>query len=273
MKVRDIKPPLTNVSKWRKRNWYADSIVLMHGKRAIAVYCFLTIGAVISPSFSLTKLLLSFIGMFGVLNLTAYSLDELKGRHCATCITSKELFYRSIIGLIIALIIAGIAITYRRKFDWVLLMFVIIGAFFAVAYNFEVLGGKFHTMFLFGLSWGFCPLVASTWFHGGGITLASITFGIFASMYGWAHVIHYGNTKCHCVETCKEVVSVPYKIWDNYFKPQMVIIKWADGCHGGQCGMRLVMPKVVSKLQWRIINFHVWQLIMITIAIVILRVR
>ena len=78
-------------------------------------------------------------------------------------LVSAALMTAVLVGLAAASIAAAAAIgvvVAARSTLW-LLLFVVCGAFFAVAYNLELLGGRFHGDVWFALAWGAFPLATA----------------------------------------------------------------------------------------------------------------
>jgi hypothetical protein len=64
-----------------------------------------------------------------------------------------------------------------------LVPFVAAGSFIVVAYNLELLGGRFHSDFWFALAWGAFPALTSYWanalsFRAAGLLVAAACFGL-----------------------------------------------------------------------------------------------
>ncbi|MDX1534948.1 MAG: hypothetical protein R3291_04955, partial [Thermoplasmata archaeon] len=75
---------LSHVAYSKPRTFWQDVRVLLHLPRAGIVYAYLIMGAAMAPAIALDRLVLSLVAFFFGLQLGAYALDELKGRHTST---------------------------------------------------------------------------------------------------------------------------------------------------------------------------------------------
>lgn len=259
---RDLTPRLRETSQSMSsraynRTRFQDNWVLMHWPRACFVFCFLIIGAFLSKQVQWDRLGLSFLGMFFVLQLAAYRLDELKGRHCSTNLSDKELHTTVAIGLAGGFICGAISM-YWEFWMW---CFLFLGFSGVILYNYEIAG--FHNMWFFGYTWGLAPLWASYYFHAGfpsgWLWLPPpqlVAWGAFAIIFARLHIWSYGNTKCYHSGTCKDFIGKTL----NY-----------NMCHGQSCMTRAGsdVTKLVSKLQWQLINLQFYLVIVVTAAVVL----
>jgi hypothetical protein len=94
------------------------------------------------------------VAFFLAVGVAAHALDELKGRPLNTRLSDGTLTALAATGLGggVAIGIAG-AITVSP----LLIPLVALGAFLALAYNLELLGGRFHNDTWFALAWGGFP--------------------------------------------------------------------------------------------------------------------
>jgi hypothetical protein len=92
------------------------------------------------------------------MGIGAHALDELNGRPLQTSISDSVL-----VALATASVAAAVAIGVVAALAWTLwlLPLVAAGAFLVVAYNLEVLGGRFHGDVPFALAWGAFPIVTA----------------------------------------------------------------------------------------------------------------
>ena len=228
-----------------KRSYWSDVLVTLHLPRAACFYAFVVIGTFLSPVIHWDRLILSLLATFCFLQLTAYAVDELKGRHCGTTIPDKHYRYRAIIGLIGAWAIAiylGVIINYT------MFILAVFGAFMILGYNYEVLG--LHSRLVFMFSWGFFPLVSNYYLHLLLVpTLTVIIWGVVAMVFAYLHIISYGNFSCK-VSTCKD-------------KPR-------DDCHGNLCEIRRYgITRETHRLQRKIANYEVLMLLVLTLVVII----
>ena len=226
-----------------KRSYWRDFYVTLHLPRAACFYFIVVIGAFLSPVIHYDRLALSLLATFCFLQLSAYALDELKGRHCGTHIPDNHYKMRAYIGLVGAFII-GVYLGFTLNIY--IFILALIGAVVVVGYNFEVLG--LHSRFIFVFSWAAYPLVTNYYLQSLSFpTPTVIMFAIVVSVFAYLHIISYGNFSCR-VQTCKDMPR-----WD---------------CHGQVCMIRRELPKEVHKLQKQIAYLEVVLLFAITLAVI-----
>lgn len=253
---------LNQIHTREPRTKWQDIKTLLHLPRAMFVYIWVIIGAFLSPEIHISRLLLSFVLMFSLVQLVAYRLDELIGRHCATTtISDQEHWYTIYAGFTIATITATYMVATTH---WSLLIPLFVGFFFALAYNFEIWGGMFHNTWWFAFSWAFAPLVSSFYYQHLEIPSLSLLIpvlliGIYSMYIAKMHIRSYGLTKCYSSHVCKEyqahVKECALFFEDKNPHPHMRI------CHGMPCIDRLTMSKPVRRLGWKIINDQFRQVI------------
>jgi hypothetical protein len=113
----------------------------------------------------------------------AHALDELRGRPLGTSIPASVL-----VGLAAVSITAACAIGIVGAFTfepWVAAL-VPIGLFLVLAYNLELLGGRFHSDLWFGLAWGGFPVVCGYAAVAGSLELAPLLAAAFAVLFSLA---------------------------------------------------------------------------------------
>ncbi len=234
----------------KPRKLWGDLRVLFHLPRAALVYSFVLLGAVFSPAIHWDRLAWTFVAFFFGLQVGAYALDELRGRHASTGFSDAHLKVRAAIGLSV---FAGIGLYLSYQYSWWILGLLAFGVFTILAYNLEVARGRFHNAFWYGAAWGFGPAVGSYYLHALTLPPPSVfALGAFAAVLGVGHLWKYGMTKCYHSHTCLDFAA-----------DQGETI-----CHGQRCANRLVMPREVSKLQWRTIDLEFAFVLLLTAAIV-----
>jgi hypothetical protein len=118
------------------------------------------IGAALAPTFVLWRLGAALGAFFLALGVACHALDELAGRPLGTRLPRSLLIWLAALGLggAVALGVVGAVILSA----W-LIPLVVAGAFLALAYNLELLGGRFHSDLWFAVGWGCFPAFAG-WF-------------------------------------------------------------------------------------------------------------
>ncbi len=241
---------LSHVAYSKPRTFWQDVRVLFHLPRAAIVYAYLVLGAALAPAIAWERLALTFVAFFFGLQLGAYALDELKGRHASTRFTDRQLKIRAGVGLG-GFVVMGVYLA--ATYSWWILALLGFGALTILAYNLEVSRGAFHNAFWYGAGWGFAPVVGSYYLHALTFPPVSVLLlGAFAAVLGVAHLWKYGNTKCYHSHTCLD-----------YARDQGKTL-----CHGQVCANRLVMPIGPSRLQWRLIDMEFAFVFLLTGAIV-----
>lgn len=88
----------------------------------------------------------------------AHALDELHGHPLRTRIDDRVLWILAALGLGGA---CAIGLLAAAAWTWWLLAFVPVGVFLVVAYNLELLGGRFHSDLWFAAAWGAFPVLTA----------------------------------------------------------------------------------------------------------------
>jgi hypothetical protein len=137
---------------------WRDYVTLLHPPYTAWHLSYVAIGAALTPAFAWDRFLLTLAAFFLAVGIGAHALDELSGRPLNTRIPKGVLVTLaalSIAGAIALGIVGAITMT-----PWIA-VFIVAGGFIVVAYNLELLGGRFHGDFWFALAWGAFPLVTA----------------------------------------------------------------------------------------------------------------
>jgi hypothetical protein len=112
----------------------------------------------IAPHVNWTTLIATLLAFFLAVGIAAHALDELRGRPLGTALPAWLLGSAAAVGLGGAIALGAIGIT---RVGFGLLAFMVVGAFFVLAYDLELFGGLVHTDLGFAVSWGAFPVLIS----------------------------------------------------------------------------------------------------------------
>ena len=171
-------------------SWYAlemggwrDYVTLLHPPYTAWHLSYVVIGGCLAPNVAWGRLGAA-VGAFALaVGVGAHALDELSGRPLRTGISKGVLAGLAAvsIGAACAIGVAG-AIAFE---PWLVLL-VPVGLFLVVAYNLELLGGRFHSDLWFGLAWGGFPVVCGYAAVAGDLSVAALMAAAFAVLLSLA---------------------------------------------------------------------------------------
>ena len=157
-----------------ERGGWRDYVTLLHLPYTAWHLSYVVIGGCLAPEIAW--------GRLGAV-VAAFALDELRGRPLRTVIPSSTLvaLATASIGAACAIGVIG-ALSYRL---W-LAALVPIGLFLVLAYNLELLSGRFHSDVWFGLAWGGFPVICGYAAVAGDIGGAALIAAAFAFLLSLA---------------------------------------------------------------------------------------
>ncbi len=171
-------------------SWYAletggwrDYVTLLHPPYTAWHLSYVVIGGCLAPTIAWGRLGAA-VAAFGLaVGVGAHALDELRGRPLRTGIPSPVLVVLAAIsiGAGCAIGVAG-AIAFE---PWIALL-VPVGVFLVLAYNLELLDGRFHSDLWFGLAWGGFPVVCGYAAVAGDLSVAALLAAAFAVLLSLA---------------------------------------------------------------------------------------
>jgi hypothetical protein len=177
--------PPTERPSWYalERGGWRDYVTLLHPPYTAWHLSYVVIGGCLAPAVAWGRLGSAVLAFGFAVGIGAHALDELRGRPLATKIPSAILVVLAAgsIGAACAIGVAG-ALSFRL---WLLLL-VPVGVFLVLAYNLELLGGRFHSDLWFGLAWGGFPVVCGYAAVAGEIGAVSILAAAFAVLLSLA---------------------------------------------------------------------------------------
>lgn len=139
---------------------WRDYVTLVHPPYTLWHLSYVVLGAALAPAVHYDRLAATLLAFFLAVGIAAHALDELNGRPLRTRISSAALTSLAAAALAGAV---GLGILGSIVVSPWLLAFVVLGCFFVLAYNLELVGGRFHSDFWFALAWGAFPLLTSYW--------------------------------------------------------------------------------------------------------------
>jgi hypothetical protein len=139
---------------------WRDLVTLLHPPYTAWHLSYVALGAVAAERFDLGRLGAALGAFLLGLGVGAHALDELNGRPLRTALSDRALIGLAIAGLGGA---CAIGIVGAVTVSATLLPFIAAGAFLALAYNLELLGGRFHSDLWFALAWGAFPALTGFW--------------------------------------------------------------------------------------------------------------
>jgi heme O synthase-like polyprenyltransferase len=171
-------------------SWYAletggwrDYVTLLHPPYTAWHVSYVVIGGCLAPIVAWGRLGAAVAAFALAVGIGAHALDELSGRPLRTSIPNGVLAGLAAvsIGAACAIGVAG-AIAFE---PWLALL-VPVGLFLVVAYNLELLGGRFHSDLWFGLAWGGFPVVCGYAAVAGDLDMAALLAAAFAVLLSLA---------------------------------------------------------------------------------------
>jgi hypothetical protein len=170
--------------------WYAleggswrDYLTLLHPPYTAWHLSYVVIGGCLAPVVAWGRLGAAVLAFALAVGVGAHALDELRGRPLRTGIPSSVL-----VGLAATSIIGAcvIGLVGAIRFEPWLVALVPIGLFLVLAYNLELLGGRFHSDLWFGLAWGGFPVVCGYAAVAGTLDVAALLAAAFAVLLSLA---------------------------------------------------------------------------------------
>jgi hypothetical protein len=162
-----------------RRTTWRDVRAVLHPPYTLWHLSYVVLGAMVVAHVNWTTLIATLVAFFLAVGIAAHALDELRGRPLSTALPAWLLSGAAAIGLAgaIALGIAGIA-----RVGVGLLVFIVVGAFFVLAYDLELFGGAVHTDLGFAVAWGAFPVLTSAYAQASSISWSACVLAFAAAM-------------------------------------------------------------------------------------------
>jgi UbiA prenyltransferase family len=171
-------------------SWYAldtggwrDYVTLLHLPYTAWHLSYVVIGGCLAPALAWNRLGAAVAAFALAVGVGAHALDELRGRPLGTGIPSPVLVGLAAVstGAACAIGLVG-AIAFE---PWIAAL-VPVGMFLVLAYNLELLGGRFHSDLWFGLAWGGFPVVCGYAAVAGDMSATALLAAAFAVLLSLA---------------------------------------------------------------------------------------
>jgi hypothetical protein len=137
---------------------WRDYVTLLHPPYTLWHLSYVAIGAALAPHMKWGLLGWTTLAFLLAMGIGAHALDELNGRPLRTAIPAPVLVGLAAVSIAAA---CAIGVVAAAGTTWWLLLFIVFGAFIAVAYNLELFGGTFHSNLWFAASWGAFPVLTA----------------------------------------------------------------------------------------------------------------
>ncbi len=153
----------------------------MHLPYTSMVLSYVLIGAALSPSIYLDRVILGLLAYFFGLGLSAHALNELHARHWGEALSRAELRILFALPLAGAFLVGAYGMYVLRAATHggllaplILLALILLETFFLYAYNTDFSNGRFHNDVSFAFSWAALPFLTSYYVNSLTITVSSI---------------------------------------------------------------------------------------------------
>lgn len=143
-----------------RRGGWRDLVTLLHPPYTAWHLSYVALGAAAATHFDLARLGWALGAFLLAVGVGAHALDELHGHPLRTGLSDRTLIALATvsIGGACAIGAAGVLTVSAT-----LIPLVLVGAFLVLAYNLELLGGRFHNDWTFALAWGGLPALTGFW--------------------------------------------------------------------------------------------------------------
>ena len=160
-----------------ERGGWRDYVTLLHAPYTAWHLSYVVIGGCLAPEIGWGRLGAVVAAFALAVGIGAHALDELRGRPLRTTIPSSTLVVLATVSIGAA---CAIGVLGALSFRLWLAALVPIGLFLVLAYNLELLGGRFHSDGWFGLAWGGFPAICGYAAVAGDIGTAALLAAAFA---------------------------------------------------------------------------------------------
>ena len=154
---------------------WQDYLNLLHVPYTLWHLSYVVLGAAISPTVHLDRLLGTLLAFFLAVGIASHALDELHDRPMGTKIPPVVLVSLAVVSLVGAVALGVVAGILESR--W-MFAFVAFGGFIVVFYNLGLWQNRFHTDLWFAFSWGAFPVLTSYWVNASRLDVAVVLLAV-----------------------------------------------------------------------------------------------
>ena len=154
---------------------WQDYLNLLHVPYTLWHLGYVVLGATISPTIHLDRLLGTLLAFFLAVGVASHALDELKDRPLGTKIPPVVLASLAAVSLAGAVALGVVAGLLESR--WIF-AFVAFGGFIVAFYNLGLWHNRFHTDLWFAFSWGAFPVLTSYWVNASRLDVAVVLVAV-----------------------------------------------------------------------------------------------
>jgi heme O synthase-like polyprenyltransferase len=178
-----VSPPARPAWYALARGGWRDYVTLLHPPYTAWHVSYVVIGGCLAPIVAWERLGAAVAAFALAVGVGAHALDELSGRPLRTKIPDRVLVALAGVSIAGACAIGVVgAVTYEA---WLALL-IPIGLFLVLAYNLELVGGRFHSDVWFGLAWGGFPALNGYAAVAGDVRGVAVLAAVFAVLLSLA---------------------------------------------------------------------------------------
>jgi len=166
-----------------ERGGWRDYVTLLHLPYTAWHLSYVVIGGCLATEVAWERLGAAVVAFALAVGVGAHALDELSGRPLQTKIPSSVLVTLAAVSIGTA---SAIGVIGALSFRLWLVALVPVGLFLVLAYNLELLSGRFHSDLWFGLAWGGFPVICGYAAVAGEIGVAAVIAAVFAVLLSLA---------------------------------------------------------------------------------------
>jgi hypothetical protein len=166
-----------------ERGGWRDYVTLLHLPYTAWHLSYVVIGGCLATEVAWERLGAAVVAFALAVGVGAHALDELSDRPLRTKIPSSVLVTLAAVSIGTA---SAIGVIGALSFRLWLVALVPVGLFLVLAYNLELLSGRFHSDLWFGLAWGGFPVICGYAAVAGEIGVAAVIAAVFAVLLSLA---------------------------------------------------------------------------------------